>query len=831
MKKKFGITAAVLFYAVIAAAVVWMVYIGGNYPSGSDTMCHVYKGDVLYQNILRGNWYPLYDNYWYNGVQMMRYWAPLPVYVLAFCQALAGGDALSGYLVFVGLVFFLGALGWLYIGVRKRRPALGAFLGVLWFFMPNNLYALFGEGNLPRSLSMILLPLLLFHIHEFLFEERWKSVKWIILIFAAIALCHVGYAGMIALALLIFLGIYKLLYRGSRKCLTVIVSLVLPFALIGIWLFASLRGGITSTDSSEVMRGFFQDAWISLNPFYRYESNCVTFYFGLAAFALAVFGGVCSHRKSMPGFFSAVIIFICTTTSMYPILEKLPGSQYLWMLRFISIALCMILYSFLLWDTLKKPFLYLVCILLVVDVIPSVPLFYSGENAHTAQQHLTAVAEQSLIAEAKEITTQRMALLDGSTMGATAPYLVSGFGDVRVQGTFGAGWQSAATAANIVQLNQAVTDGSYLYLFDRALELGNDTVLIQINQMSKGNADIQAVTEAAARVGYSLTAQNGGYLLYHMDTCETFGGISEYDAIGIGTSAGLMSLLYPDMEEADSANLNEYTFEELSRYRTVYLDHFTYEDKEAAEQLVRDLGEAGVRVVINADGIPVNERMKVQEFLGVTCSAILFENGYPVLYTGERERDCALFAGEYSQWETVYLNGLDTVEGYFYDNGMQEAFLGTAADDNIVFVGLNLGYHYLLTRDSAVADLFAEILALTTEELPDRRIVPLSVNYDRDEIVIVSDYDGVNTTLAYHDIFGSSQRIEKKHGLTYVDAGTTVIGMEYPYLLEGGALSVIGVVLTILFLRWVKLYYDKENTDEQTGGRGNRGTDSGAEPG
>lgn len=63
----------------------------------------------------------------------MRYWAPLPIYVLAFCQMLAGSEALSGYLVYVGLILFFGALSWLFIGVKKNRPVFGAFLGVLWF--------------------------------------------------------------------------------------------------------------------------------------------------------------------------------------------------------------------------------------------------------------------------------------------------------------------------------------------------------------------------------------------------------------------------------------------------------------------------------------------------------------------------------------------------------------------------------------------------------------------------------------------------------------------------------------------------------------------------
>lgn len=84
MKKNAGIVLAMILYAFLAVGIVFVIYIGGTYPSGVDTMCHIYKGDVLYHSIKMGNWYPLYDNFWYNGVQMMRYWAPLPVYFWLF---------------------------------------------------------------------------------------------------------------------------------------------------------------------------------------------------------------------------------------------------------------------------------------------------------------------------------------------------------------------------------------------------------------------------------------------------------------------------------------------------------------------------------------------------------------------------------------------------------------------------------------------------------------------------------------------------------------------------------------------------------------------------
>ena len=792
MKRKIGIAAAVLLYAAAAVLVAVIVYLGGDYPSGSDTMCHIYKGDVLYHSIAGGNLYPLYDGFWYNGVQMLRYWAPLPVYFLAGCEALAGGDALSGYLVFVGLVLFLGAAAWLYIGVKKNRVLLGAFMGLIWFFMPNNLYALFGEGNLPRALSMVLLPLFVYHVNTYLDGGNIKNLVHIIILFSGLVLCHSGYAGMIAIAVLIYLLVYKLLNRQIKRCVPVILGMLCAYAITGIWLYASLKGGITSTDSSRVMAGFFQSAWISLNPFYRYECNNVTFYFGLAAFVTAVFGCACSHRKSMAGFISAIIIFLCTTTTAYSAIRLLPGSSYLWMLRFISIALCFILYSLMEWDTLKKPFTAVICVLLALDVIPSLSLVYTGNNGYTASERLAEYSDSTLITEAKEITTQRMALLDESTMGATAPYLISDFGK-KTATSFGAGWQSAVTAGNISMLNEALSDGDCLYLFDRCLELGNDSVLVKLSQLKNREDDVEELTAAAQAVGYGLVDNNGMFALYNIDTYDTFGLISNHKVLGIGSSAKLMSLKYPAMECADESNIDDFSFDELKKYDTIYLDHFTYKDKKTAEELVVRLAGAGVRIVINADGIPVNKSLNVAEFLGVSCSSIKFENGYPILYTGDEELDCALFDMDYREWDTVYLNGLDKELGYFYDNNLKEAFLGTAENDNIVFVGLNLGYHYVLTDDFTLDGLFDELMGVSRDTLPDRSLVPLTVNYGINSITVGSDYDDVNTTLAYHDIFGSGSRIYEKNSLLYVDGGSTHIDMSYPY-------PVIGIIVTILGL-------------------------------
>lgn len=825
MKKKLilGGLLILLFLAIYAAAsfaVAYIVYKGGLYPQGSDTMYHVYRGDVLYHSILSGDWYPLYDKYWYNGVEIMRYWPPLSPLVFAMGEAILGMGFMGGYYGYLAFILFFGGAAWLYIGFRKGRPVLAGIIGLIWFFMPNNLYALFGEGNLPRSLSMVLLPLLFYHIAEIMATRDFRHAKWIILWQSLILLCHVGYGGMVALAVLLFVLLDKLINRRKRVVLAVIFAMVIPFALIGIYLYPSFRGVSGSVNNAEIMKGFFQSAAISLNPVYRLKTT-ETFYFGLAAFILAVFGIICSQKKSMSLFWAGILLFFGSTNLAYPLLSRLPGSSYLWMLRFISISLCMILYGFMIWDRLRTGFVVLMVALLCLDVVPSIPLFYTGVFQTTSpEEQMRETTNRYLLGEAKNMTTQRMALLDGSTNGAMPHYFTANGGTRKVEESFGAGIQAAVTSQNVIMLNEAIENAAYLYLFDRLLELGNDTALIQINELKEKEEDIYELDNCAERVGFHLVDRNEDYLLYRYDTGKgNFGTISKYKGIGIGTSSSEIQLYYPVMEEGESDNIEDYTFEELKDYEVIYLDHFEYNDLATAEELVKRLADAGVRIVINADGIPVNGISKVQEFLGVNCSRILFENGYPFLFFDETKMDLDFFAEGYENWDTVFLNQLDNVKGYFIDNNLQEAFYGTVYNDNVRILGINLIYHFMLTGDPYARLIMDDAMQLNPAELPERTIVPITVRHGHNEIVIDSDRDDVNTTLAYHDIFESEQEIRSVNHLLRVDKGITTITMSYPYLKQGVAMTLAGIVIMILYLAVGKISFaaqlEKERLAEE----------------
>ena len=798
-EKKEGFVAIMpLFYMGISLLIVWAVSQNGVYPEGSDTMYHIYRGNYVYQSVLSGDFFPLLNSNWYNGVELMRYWAPASAWFLAFCQFLAAGDSLDGYLIFTGSIFFLGAMSWLHIGKKIGRPWLGAIIGILWFFMPNNLLALFTEGNLARCLIMVILPLFIHACHQYMFQKNKKAWFGIAVYFACMTLCHVGYAGMVALTMLLFVFFYWICYEKTKRRVigNVVFAILTGFLLTGFYLVPSLIGGITSMDSSENMANFFQSILITLNPVDRIQNGNVHFYFGLAACIIAVLGLLFGKKEEKIGFLTALAVLITTTTAMYYVLRILPGSQYLWMLRFISIALCLILYSFLLWDNLKTGWVIGLVLLLALDTVPSLGQIYGNHSGQLVEERLDESQEATLITKAQEITGQRIALMDVSRLGAMGAWLTTGWNQP-VDSTFGAGWEAANTASNIAQLNRAVENGHYLYLFDRSLELGNDSVLVDTYCLDEYKGDVEALDQAAGKLGYELTETNERYRLYHKDTPQNWGTKTTYQGIAIGTQAGELALSFPALKEADNNYLDEYTFEELKEYQVICLDGFDYHNKEDAQNLVLKLAQAGVRVIIMADGIPEDKKVHAQTFLDVSCNYVEFSNGYPELMTTQGLINADLFPDDYAKWETVYTEGLDEIWGYTSENDIKLPFCGTAKNDNIIFVGINLTKFYGLTMDKTVGAYLGEILQLP-DELPQRTIVPLEISYTKDTITIVSPESVVNTSLAYHDIFQSKQKIWEENHLLLVNSGTTLITLVRPYFWQGIILSLAGIMALIV---------------------------------
>ena len=90
-----------VLYAFAAYILACVVRSSGAWLSGTDTLYHLYRGSTLLDAILEGDLWPVYDRLVCNGVEFMRYDAPIPAYVLAACRFLGGESPTGAFPVFV----------------------------------------------------------------------------------------------------------------------------------------------------------------------------------------------------------------------------------------------------------------------------------------------------------------------------------------------------------------------------------------------------------------------------------------------------------------------------------------------------------------------------------------------------------------------------------------------------------------------------------------------------------------------------------------------------------------------------------------------------------
>ena len=762
---------------VATALVVWLVATSGTCPGGGDAYAHLARAQMLLDSMRSGDPWPLVSPLWYNGAQVMRYWGPLTGYLLAGCLAVTGG-VLGAYALFCGVVYLLGSAGWLYVCWREDRLPLGVVIGALWFLLPANLCALFQEGDLSRALCLALVPALLGLVCRALECGEKRACVGVAVASALIVLADAGYATLVGMGVLVLLVCHGLVRHEWACGLRVLLAMLAGCAVDAAWLVSLVAGG----GLSDAVQASEQSLLSTLAPLGWLEGAGAGTYLGLAAALLVAFGLVCARSKSRPAFLAAAVLVACTAELVQPVVGALTRATRVGSLGFVSLALALTLLGLARWRSLRRPVLAVVLALLAVEALPSWQLLYGYHNGASAQERLERDAQATLVDRAREVTVQRLALVDEAGLDAETAYLATSLDGAGIPIAEGSD-PHAAVAKNYEQLDRALEEGRFAYLFDRSIELGCDSVIVRTSLVQDQGSNIASrLDSAAGQSGYGLAAESGDYRLYHRDVEGTFGVKSTYRAVAIGAGAGQIALQFPAVEEADSACLNDYTAEGLSAYDVVCLDGFTYTDHDGAEELVRTVAAAGTRVVIMADGIPADEHTGETSFLGVSCQPITFHSGFPELTTNLGRLSCSLFPSGHELWQTVYVNGLEHAWGTIEEEGRTLPFMGTTCGGNVVFIGLNLTYFEAVTSDAGAAALLAEALDLDPQELPTRELVPIEVSWSARELTVTSPEDGVGTTLAYQDIFASEDGSELTHrnNLLVVDAGTTRVRLSYP---------------------------------------------------
>jgi uncharacterized membrane protein len=801
----------------------WPATDGARYPWSSDTLGHLIKADYLQQEIAAGHWYPNLFPHWYNGVQMMRYYPPLPYYALVGINLLTRDMLMAGH-VYIVLAALLGALACLLFArwVGWLPAASGALLFAL---APDNLRVALAEGNLPRTLASALLPALTYCLLCVLRGEgRRRHLIAGGLLLTATILSHammgaIFGAGLGALAVLLFL----LKGSSARSTLDALSVLVVGLLLSGVWLLPSLTGGISSLDQQAVTEALVIFPLTTyLNPVLRFE-NPEALYLGLAL-SVAVSLGLLHPAGRRPLPLSLFVIGVGTALISTPgfndLFNGLPAHQLFWPIRFLSfsaLALTLaLIFQLPVWLKQRHGtfIVALFALGLMLDVTPSLRLAVRRPEP----RDLAAISRELAGSQG-----WRVATLDFSRLGSAPTYLFTAQGG-REQ-VFGWAYQGARTATNVAALNGALETGAAAYALTALDLLGADDVVVL-----ESDARLAQFAPHLPERGYAEVWIGGGLSLYHRE-----GGPRAIrviaEVLGIGSGAQNVATLFPSMMLASSPYVDDLDPASLARFRTLVLSRFQWHDQSRAEALVREFAERGGEVVVDLNGAPDDSLAREPRFLDVYGERVRFA-GERVTVVGEGvSQDLLPFAEP--EWQTVVPQG-DLHPALTFDyHGVQGLALGVMpiGSGRVWFVGLNLPYHTARTNDPVGLAMLQRLLKLPARQPAEFVTVPLR-NYraDRDGyrfdltleaggdlLIPVADHGGAEIRVDGQPVLNRS--LYNLIGVT-APAGQHRIEIVFqptPVYSVGVIVSLIGATLGGLGLyRWKGGGYEPETLDTES---------------
>ncbi len=721
-----------LLAAVAILAVTLVVYRqvifppdpAARYPWSSDTWGHLIKAEYLLEQVRQGHWYPDLFPYWYSGQQMLRYYAPLPYYILMALLVVTGDVFAAG-----NWTLFLAALaGGLSMLLFARWYGLGwaTVGGVLLVLLPDNLRVAFAEGNLPRILAAALLPAAFFCLLDILSSQRPRMFSFLGLavLVSLIVLSHAMMGAIFSVCMLLFVLVYWVLARASFGSVRRAVLGVLAGVLLsGWWLLPSLTGGITDLNAEAASEALASFPWsVSFNPALR-ASNREAFYVG-ASFLLAL-GLMLAWWRRLDALSRTLLVIgsitlLVSSTLLNDIYNSLPFHQLFWPLRFMSFAgFVLVLASVALLRTAWQAsgprresagrFLALGLVLVMaLDFWQSVPLAHTREAPQETEQVASML---------RDSPGWRVAVADLSRLGSAPSYLFTAVGG-REQ-VYGWAYQGAATAPLLAMVNQAMEKGFTAYAVDRLQRLGADDVVV-LNGLP-----LPGFRQGLEDAGYRRSFRGQQMDVYHRD-----GVPRAYRAnatiLAIGTGGQNLSLLFPGVLAASSPTLDSYDLEFLARFDTLVLAGFDWRSRARAEEMVKELAARGKRVIIDLTGTPLDSLSRTPRFLDVYGEPVLLSSP-PLLLLDDGPERLQPFDPAYDPWLAFVPQGLDSRELGFQVQSVRGTVIGTrrTGEGQVTFLGLNLVFHAVLTHDPLAIQIVEGLLGVPASQAPPLEWLPM----------------------------------------------------------------------------------------------------------
>ena len=747
--------------ALIAAIIYYLIAKGSEILTDTgDIYLHLGKGQYLLSELLKGRLSPIYMELWYDGYLMFMHCEPLSYYLLAICGWICDASVANGYAMFLAVIMFIGACGFIRTGMVHNRPLIGLGAGLVWFFIPEMTRNYYITGDAKILMAVAFLPLLYSYIAEYYKTSKKRTLTKMAITVALIVLSDLSVAIVVIIGLL-FMFLYKTIKENKWIFyLKVFLMMIVGVGLSMAWIYSAYANG--SIPDFIINREAFQ-----VEP-------------GLLVLLVCcmVFGHKNIKYTSFVGILSAIV-----ATYFVP--------------QVVFLSYLALFATIIQWKGSKR--IFAGSILLAMAILCMYDMGFNREYRDRAQNEQQMLLENSIkeaVEKAEEYTISNLLYLDVSDNSTYPAYYIT-YNDKKIVFSNKSSAKYNMISENIDQLKYALYTKHFDYVFDRGLELTCDTLLIYMDGLNYKEIDRDNFESTAGKYQYEVVEMNETHAIFHRDLPEQFGVNTEYEGLAIGEKSRNLTVMYPYFEEATKDNLLDYTYEELVKYKKIYVTDLEFTVLEDAENLVKQLADAGVDVYIDMDSIQTNPLTNRQVFLGCTAQTVVFKESYPKLEYGGGTILAKDFYGEYSQWNTVYIENLDEVKGKTVLIEKELAFYGTKYNEHVHLLSFNLVYHSVETQDSNIADMLDGIFGLEAGESPLRKIVKIDSKYDGKSIIIESE-DNAILGIAYQRNFEDNENISKISSLVSVKKGTTVIEFNYDSLFIGICISIIVVVIVVM---------------------------------
>ncbi len=777
---------AVVFSAVIAVGIGFILYYSGIYLYGSAVYAQLYKLEVITDSLQDGIWFPLYAENWYNGYEIFRCTSPVAYWIVIMISRIFHTDVHIAICTFYGIVSFVALMGFSLFGIRLKRMAMAFLTGMAFLLLPSTFSVAMLEGSLDIVMGFAMIPLLLYFFYCFMKWEHRLALLPFSALFCLFILSNYVLSIALGIVLLVYLVFYAMATKAWRYGVAMAANIVLLYIVMGYFLYPALTGGLLSRSYSQ-------------------QGN-MEFVLGIPVLVIAILGIVTADRERLAGFLLTVLFIVLSLPVMEPV-RRLISSQVLrrsyWYLIIITAVL---LVTLLCWERLKSVFLIAALLAMVGSNIPAVLSMRDGDYVLQRDKQLI---DDYLLDEAAACTKNRVAIMDIANLGAFPQWYFK-CQDIDVM--FGWDYENAKTVQNQMSLNEAFLDGFYDYMFDRLLLCGNDTAVILKELLEDGAYD--NLLAAAGRNGYEAVAENENAIVLNATSVDgSYGIVTHYENLAIGENAYYIAYIYPSFGYGASACLEDYTVEELSQYHKLYLSGFTYRDKEKAENMLKELSRKGTEVYIDMQHIPLNAVTGKNEFMDVYAQFVQFNIDFPVLENDNGNQFKLDFkTNDYAVWDTVYVSGCDEIlKETVYENKSHLVYLGQNNDPNVTFMGFNLLYYYLTTHNQDLKRFLDEALQLSSDVMPEPDIVPVQVEREPDRVVVYTEADNVNCNIAAVDALEADRIVSMQENLLMVNQGETIFRIIYAGQREGMFFSILGIIA--LGVMWIAIYVLLENNE------------------